>query len=80
MSAERGHRDYALKARSRGWGQIVPTWYLRMRLRWACNAMLLIERQLADEFGVVETAPMYAELEALVAERDLLLKRLAARG
>lgn len=80
MSAERGRRDYPLKARPRGWGSIAPTWYLRLRLRWACDGIAQIERQLADEFGVTETAPMHQELEALIAERDALSKRLAERG
>ena len=79
MSAERGHRDYPLKAQPRGWGPIVPAWYLRLRLRWACEGIARIERQLADEFGLVETAPLHQELEALSAERDALLKRLAGR-
>ncbi|MBC8057726.1 MAG: hypothetical protein H7Y61_14220 [Rhizobiales bacterium] len=81
MTVDRGEREYVLKERrARRWGSIVPAWYLRLRLRLACQAIDRIERHLADEFGVAETAPLHAELEALFAERDALLKRLAARG
>ncbi len=80
MSAERGRRDYPLKARPRGWGLSAPAWCLHMRLRWSCNGIARIERQLADEFGVVETAPLHRELDALCAERDALLRRLTARS
>jgi hypothetical protein len=79
MSAERERRDYPLKVSARSWGSIVPAWYLRLRLRWACEGIARLERLLADEFAVLETAPMHRELEALIAERDALTQRLSER-
>ena len=38
-----------------------------------------IERQLADDFGTTETAPLINEHETLCQERDRLLARLAQR-
>lgn len=77
MNAERDRPDYPLKATSRvSWGSAVPAWYLRLRLRWADASIAQLERLLCDEFGLRETAPMHRELEALVAERDALRKRL----
>jgi hypothetical protein len=80
MSAEPGHRDYPLKSRRRGWGLAVPAWYLRLRLQWTDQGIDRIGRQLAGEFGLDETAPLHAELAALTAEREALLKRLAGRS
>ena len=80
MSAERGRGEYSLSAQRTGWGLRPPVWYLRLRLRRACEAIERLQRELANEFGVVETAPVHRELEALLAERDSLHKRLAARS
>lgn len=81
MSLERGHREFPPKARrrGRGWGSLVPLWYLRLRLRWARDGIDRLERQLAGEFGTLETAPLHAELAALIAERDALTQRIAQR-
>ena len=80
MSVERGNRDYPLKAQPRGWGSIAPSWYLRLRLRWACEGIARIERELAGEFATLDTAPLHEELEALIAERDALTQRLSMRA
>ncbi|MEP7101378.1 MAG: hypothetical protein ABI781_12770 [Burkholderiales bacterium] len=79
MTVERGHSEYPSKARrrARGWGSLVPVWYLRMRLHWAGAGIDRIERQLASEFATLDTAPLHAELEALIAERDALKQRIA---
>ena len=79
MTVERGHSDYPPKARrrARGWGSLVPVWYLRLRLRWAREGIERIEGQLAGEFATLDTAPLHAELEALIAERDALRQRIA---
>jgi hypothetical protein len=81
MSVEQGHSDYPAKARLRasGWASLVPVWYLRMRLRWACESIHRLEKQLAHEFATLDTAPLHAELEALIAERDALTQRIAQR-
>lgn len=79
MSVEPGRRDYPLAARRRAWAGFVPAWWLRLRLRHLCAEIDSLERRLADEFGLAETAPMHRELEALCAARDALMKRLAAR-
>ena len=80
MTVERGHSDYPPKARrrTRGWGALVPVWYLRLRLRWALEGIDRVERQLAGEFATLDTAPLHAELEALLAERDALKLRIAS--
>lgn len=82
MTIEHGHSNYPPKPRrrARGWGALVPAWYLRLRLRWACEGIDRLERQLAGEFATLDTAPLYAELEALSAERDALKSRLAQLG
>ena len=81
MTVERGHSDYPPKARrrARGWDSLVPVWYLRLRLRWACEGIDRLERQLAGEFATLDTEPLHAELEALIAERDALKQRVAQR-
>jgi hypothetical protein len=82
MTVERGHSDYPPKARrrTRAWASLVPALYLRLRLRWACAGIERLERQLAGEFATLDTAPLHAELEALIVERDLLNQRLAERA
>lgn len=82
MTVERGHTDYPpkLRCRVRGWGLLVPVWYLRLRLRWACDGIDHLERHLAHEFATLETLPMHAELDVLIAERDALKQRLAERA
>lgn len=80
MNAERDRPDYPLKATARvSWGSAVPSWYLRLRLRWAEAGIARLQQLLEREFGLEETAPLHRELEALVAERDALAKRLAAQ-
>ena len=82
MTVEHRHSDYPPKARrrARGWGSLVPAWYLRLRLRGACEGIERLERQLAGEFATLDTAPLHAELEALTAERDALSQRLDERA
>jgi hypothetical protein len=73
-------RDHPLRERRRGWGTLVPAWYLRLRLQWARQGIERIEQQLADEFALLETEPLHRELFRLTAERDALLQRLAPRS
>lgn len=82
MSVERQGRDHPLEMRSgsrRGLALPGWKWVLRLRLRWARQGIDALERQLASEFATLDTAPLHAELDALRAERDALLKRLGER-
>ena len=79
MGADRSRRDYPLKAQARGpWG-VARHWYLRFRLRLAEQGIDRLERQLASEFATLDTLPLHEEIEALRAEREALLTRLAER-
>ena len=77
MSTERSHREVSLTLpeRSRRW--LKTTWLLRWRLRALQYRIQSLESQLADEFGLLETAPLHEELAALRSREDALLKRLS---
>lgn len=76
MTVEQDRRDHVLKGEARGWRALVPGWYVRWRLRSVVAEIARIERELAQEFGVVEIAPLLRDLEDLGARRDELLRRL----
>ena len=72
-------RHFASTAKSgRRWLKFAPPrWYVRWRLALANREIDRVERQLADEFALVETAAIHQELEALLAERHRLLTQIA---
>lgn len=82
MTLQQSSRDFTVKARSGRMKRFLalPGWYLRMRLRWTQHGIDRIERQLEDEFGVLETSPLHDELAALVAEREALARQLTEQS
>ncbi len=80
MSVERRHRDFSLNPPASNRGGWRGSWYARWQSRWQLRLLnhriATLEQQLADEFALLETAPLLEELAALRAERDRLQARL----
>lgn len=63
-----------------GWLPLrLQPWLLRRRERWLAHRIDAVQRQLAGEFALTETAVLHAELDQLQRLRDHLLHRLAER-
>ena len=78
MTIGRGHRELPVRPGfAWEWLRFVaPAWYVRMRLRRTDREIVRLERLLADEFALLETAPLLQEHALLVAHRDALLHDL----
>ncbi len=78
MTTGRGQRELPLRAGLswERWRFVWPAWFIRKRIRRLDAEIDRLERLLAGEFGLLETAALVEEHSLLVAYRDAVTKDL----